>query len=470
MRIPIVGGDHKSRSLNINAQETINLIPVLDPTGKYESALIGTPGLVEWYSLGTSKQLRGLHVMDSYLFAVIGNTLYRITTAAAATAMTGTLSTTTGPVYMADDGTDLMIVDPGIEGYVLDGTTLTAIADADFPTPAYLTWQDGYFIIVKSATGEFYISASYDPTDWTATDYATAERDPDNLKAAFSHNGHLWLIGRETTEIWYNSGASDFPFDPIGGAVLPYGTNSPASVASGEGLIFWLDDRKRVIQCIGHSPQIISDDNLVNAIEGYTTVSDAIGFFYTQKKRAFYVLIFPTPKDTWCYDLETQMWHQRRSFPMLGSGRQDRYRANCYAFFNDLHLIGDYQNGKIYKLDFATYADDGNTVIAERVTRAVHQERKRLFFPHFEIEFEAGVGLYTGQGSDPQAMLQWSDDGGHVWSNELWRDIGQIGEYKNRAIWNRLGSARDRRFKLRISDPIKRVILAAFAEIEMGAN
>ena len=274
---------------------------------------------------------------------------------------------------------------------------------------------------------------------------------------------------------------------------------------------------------------------------------------------------------------------------MLGSGRQDRYRANCYAFFNDLHLIGDYQNGKIYKLDFDTYADDGNTVIAERITRAVHQERKRLFFPHFEIEFEAGVGLvasdeewnpattyasgdivrhspiYTGThtggddasiltdsaqswavnelvgkvainttdksmaaitantattvtgtlsggtgddwdtdddyritddgeiyyecisastnnppphatywsfrlGSNPQAMLQWSDDGAHNWSIELWRNIGQIGEYKNRAIWNRLGSARDRRFKLHISDPIKRVILAAFADIEIGAN
>ncbi len=66
----------------------------------------------------------------------------------------------------------------------------------------------------------------------------------------------------------------------------------------------------------------------------------------------------------------------------------------------------------------------------------------------------SGSGLTTGQGSDPQAMLQISKDNGNSWGVELWRDIGAIGNYTQRVIWRRLGMARDWVFKLRITDPI----------------
>ena len=81
---------------------------------------------------------------------------------------------------------------------------------------------------------------------------------------------------------------------------------------------------------------------------------------------------------------------------------------------------------------------------------------------------ESGVGAVTGTGNDPQAMLQFSDDGGKTWSSETWAktNIGAIGEYLTRVQWNRLGMFRQRQFKLTISDPVKVVILGAYAEIE----
>ena len=72
-----------------------------------------------------------------------------------------------------------------------------------------------------------------------------------------------------------------------------------------------------------------------------------------------------------------------------------------------------------------------------------------------QLDLEAGQGLPSGQGSDPQLMLQWSDDGGHTWSDEHWVSAGALGRYGARAIWRRLGRTRGRLYRVVISDPIK---------------
>ena len=62
--------------------------------------------------------------------------------------------------------------------------------------------------------------------------------------------------------------------------------------------------------------------------------------------------------------------------------------------------------------------------------------------------------------------LEWSDDGGHTWSNKHMNTIGLANECGYRTIWRRLGVTRDRIFRLTFTMPIKAVILGAFAEIE----
>jgi hypothetical protein len=65
-------------------------------------------------------------------------------------------------------------------------------------------------------------------------------------------------------------------------------------------------------------------------------------------------------------------------------------------------------------------------------------------------------------------MLRWSDDGGKTWSSEHWRDMGAIGEYARRVIWRRLGQSFNRVYEVVISDPVKRVIIDAWADVEAG--
>ena len=289
----------------------------------------------------------------------------------------------------------------------------------------------------------------------------------DDVVCAFSDHRELWLFGTKSTEIWYNSGSGSPPFDRKIDEILERGISAAASIAAEDNTLFWLDDRKMVVKADGYRPAVISTREIDYQIAQYSDVLDAIGFTYSQEGQTFYVLTFPTGNATWVYDAATGEWHQRTSYP---SPYNNRWRANCYAYFDGKHLVGDHSNGKIYELDLDTYADDGNIIKAIRTGAAVHEKRHLLFHNTLELEFEAGVGLVSGQGSDPTVMLRWSDDGGHTWSNEHWKAIGKIGEYSKRARWSKLGRSRDRIYEVSITDPVKRVLISANLDATKGMS
>jgi len=87
--------------------------------------------------------------------------------------------------------------------------------------------------------------------------------------------------------------------------------------------------------------------------------SDAIGYTYSQAGHEFYMLTFPTEDVTWCFDLASQLWH-RRAWRDPVTGIYHRHRSNCCAVFGDDIIVGDFENGKIYKLSQSVYTDDGD--------------------------------------------------------------------------------------------------------------
>jgi hypothetical protein len=100
----------------------------------------------------------------------------------------------------------------------------------------------------------------------------------------------------------------------------------------------------------------------------------------------------------------------------------------------------------------------------------IHSDRKRLFISRFEADIEAGVGIATGQGSNPQWMLRISKDGGRTYTNrQIWRSAGAIGKNRTRLRWLKLGQARERVFELTTSDPVKRTFIAANGDGYVGA-
>jgi hypothetical protein len=232
--------------------------------------------------------------------------------------------------------------------------------------------------------------------------------------------------------------------------------------------IFWLDDDYVIRRATGFTPTVISPPKLNQIISGYEVKSDAFAYKLPWMGSMFYVICFPTEGVTWVYNVLTGFWHQ-----WAGGVAQKRHLSNCCYRFKAFgkYLLGDMENGKIYELDDETYTDDGDIIKATRITYPLTTpDRINLFFGQLELEFEAGVGLNAGQGSDPKVMLQWSDDKGKTWGNEIWRSIGKTGRYQYRAIWDAMGESRERMFKLEITDPVKRNLIGARANIAKGVH
>jgi hypothetical protein len=332
-------------------------------------------------------------------------------------------------------------------------------------TVAYL---DGYFIFNPPNSQRFYLTALLDGTSVDPLDFASAEGSSDGLVALIVDHRELWLFGTDSIEVWYDAGLSDFPFVRIQGAFNELGCAAPYSVAKLDNGLFWLGSDARgkgiVYRAEGYTGKRMSTHAVEWQIQQYGDISDAIGYTYQQDGHAFYVLIFPSANTTWVFDVATQAWHERAGFV---NGDFTRHRSNCQMAYNNEVIVGDYQNGNIYSFDLDVYADNGQIQKWLRSWRALptgQNNLKRTTQHSMQLDCETGVGLNVGQGEDPQAMLRWSDDGGHTYSNEHWKSLGKIGVFQRRAIWRRLGMTlklRDRVYEVSGTDPVKIAIVGA---------
>lgn len=467
MKTPILGSSYVARSVNAADNRMVNLFPEIVPEGGKEPAFLQrAPGLRLLASLG-SGPVRGLWTFGGYGYAVSADKLYQIDSFWVAT-VKGTV-TGSGPVSMVDNGTQLFIA-AGADGFIYNANTdvFAQITDPDFPGATTVGFIDGYFVFNEPNSQKFWVTQLLDGTSVDPLDFASAEGSPDNLVSLIVDHREVWLFGETSVEVWYNAGLPDFPLSRIQGAFNEIGCAAPFSVAKLDNGVFWLgaDARGRgmVYRANGYVGKRISTHAVEWHIQQYGDLSDAIGYTYQQDGHSFYVLIFPQANTTWVYDLATQAWHERAGW---SNGAFTRHRSNCQMAFNNEIVVGDFENGNIYAFDLDVYADNGAIQRWLRSWRALPTGQNTLLrttHHSLQLDCETGVGLVSGQGSDPQVMLRWSDDGGHTWSNEHWTSIGLIGAYGYRAFWRRLGMTRkirDRVYEVSGTDPVKITILGA---------
>ncbi|MBX4215919.1 hypothetical protein KW797_03145 [Candidatus Parcubacteria bacterium] len=463
MKILLGSQSYQARSKGSTGQRLLNMYAETNPEGsKYPFALYGTPGLTEWADLGTASAVDGMQTMAGSLYAYSNNEVFKVETDATKASI-GNLTGSTGRLVLANNGTQMAAVTPDRQAFVTTSAAVARITDSDLPEVSYVTFLDGYHVFTHFGGGQFSITDLYDVTSLDAADFATAEELPDTLTCAIGFNGGLLLPGAASFEAYYNSGNADFPFEQQGGAVnTTRGWPAKFSFAQDDNSMFGLGDDRIVYRLEGYRPVRVSTHAVEAAIDSYETISDAFGFTYTQEGHKFYNLTFPTERATWVLDIATGLWHERGS---LGLGL---WRANCFSYFAGKNLVGDSVTGKIYELDLDVYTEDGDAI--ERIIEGSVQwkDGARLTYDMVRLDLDAGVGLITGQGSDPIVQMQFSDDGGRTWSN--WRDatMGAIGVYKAMAIWRRCGSSRERIFRFKISDPVAVRITGAYADIRMG--
>lgn len=458
--IPMFGLGIEQKSRVATAQRRVNLYferqsePDRTMVVAYQTPGLGAP----FVNFGDTKT-RGViwPPTSDFVFFVHRGTLYEVNNAGVATSR-GTLSTTTGTVCMSENGTQILIVD-GTAGYIYNmGTNaFVTISDPQFPNGARTcSWLDGYFL--AELNNQFYVSDYNDGTAWPG-DFGTAESNPDGIVRVVADHQNVHVFGAQSLEFWESNGNPDFPFGPIKGATQEWGLAARWSVAKFDDSLAILAQNRlgQVIAAIvrGYRIERISTHDLENKWSAFGSFSDAIGYSYMLDGHPMYVVSFPTGGESWLYDGSTQGWTQ------LISNGLTRHRSELHTNYLGRNYVTDYENGRVYPLSPTVYTDNGETIRWELVGRHVFDGYKKMGVDAFQLDMETGVGLDSGQGSDPQVMLKISHDGGRTWGAERWRSAGAVGEYKTRLIWRQCGRARDFVFWVAGSDPVKVAIMGA---------
>ena len=355
--------------------------------------------------------------------------------------------------------------------YALNFSVLPS-TDGGFSGADVVDIVDNYFVYNRPNTQQWGSSNILSPISAQLA-FSSKDGAPDNLVSIIVDHREVYLLGETSSEVWIDAGLFPFAFQRIPGTNTQHGIAAKFSVARLGNSFAYVSRNVRgqaqIMMMNGYTPTRISTHAVENTlVDKY--IEDARAWTYQLEGHEVYVVSFPTLDLTWAYDVSTGMWHK-----WLSVDNQNvfhRHRGNCQANFQNLNLVGDYANGLVYQLDQANYTDNGNEI--RRVRRAPHMvsDYQRQYFDELQIYFQPGVGLSNGltDNENPQAMLRWSDDGGSTWSREYWVSIGTQGAYKNRAIWRRMGWARDRVFEVVVTDPINAVIIAANLKASAGNN
>ena len=394
--------------------------------------------------------------------------------------------------------------------YALNFTQIPS-SDGAFSGGNTVDIVDNYFVYNKPQSQEWGASDFLSPVSPNLS-YGLKDGAPDNLVSLIVDHREVYLLGENSSEVWVDVGAVPFPFQRIPGTSTQHGIASVFSVARLGNSFAYVSRNIRgegqIVQMNGYTPVRISTHAVENTLQNQY-IDDAIAWTYQLEGHEIYVVSFPTLDLTWAYDVATQMWH--KWLWVDSDNVYHRHRGNCSALFQNIIIVGDHSNGKLYELSKEVYTDDGNEI--RRVRRAPHlvADLQRQYFDEFQIQFQPGVGTtglstqntsnYIGDPyyiypsatlsvppnvtlyianqnaintqdvtTNPKAMLRWSNDGGSTWSHEYWVSIGAMGKYKNRAIWRRLGMARDRIFEVVVTDPVNAVIVSANLKASVGEN
>lgn len=538
-RINCFGLGQVSKTPYVTAKNLINMYCETRPAGE-KSMMVAyrTPGLRIFTEFAGAVMGRGLWSFEKtdILFEVVGNVLYQLD-GTGVPINRGTLLTSTGRVSMADNGTQLMIVD-GTYGYIYTtvapaaistitrvGTlaTLTTatphglgtgmivtvsgatpsqyngaytitvtgpttftyvmasdpggsaapvgsyvitsgfarITDTDFPVaPLTVAFLSGRFVINISQSSRFYVSDLYDGLSWDALNFANAEASADPIIAVWANNGQLILFGSKSTEYWGDSGTLDFPFSAIQGTATEWGLAATWSVAKYDNSVAMLVKNRMgqvmVAQLNGYLPKKISNPDIDSILNGYTVINDASSYSYMLGGHPMFVINFDNAQASWLYDGSTGIWSQLKSF------ERTRHRAEFGTAFLNYTLVADYENGNLYSLTDEEYTDNGEQIESIVTSQTVaDQNLDILTIDKFRVDMEVGLGSVSVE--EPQIGLRVSRDNGKTWGNEVFRDIGPIGTYRNMVDWTRLGSARNFVFQLRVTDPFPFTLISGIA-------
>ncbi len=192
----------------------------------------------------------------------------------------------------------------------------------------------------------------------------------------------------------------------------------------------------------------------------------------TLEGQNFYFLTFPTEGQTWVVNegLGNDGWFQ------LSSGLDDgQYSATSHSYVYGKHLVSHETNGDLLELSLDAFTNAGDTIKRTRVMSSISGDKigapgKRVQMSRFELILEKGVGLISGQGEDPQIMIEASYDGGKSFAHGTWMKIGMQGDSTVRAEWWNMATFYDLIIRITTSDPVHYTIQSGAIDLRLAGR
>jgi len=472
LAVGLAGGSHRHTDLSLTAQRTINYFPQHQEAGNEKSPFI----LESFYgskifSTGTGLN-RGTFEHLGVFYHLSGTTLFSIDSAGVRTTLdAGTIVGDSRAVFDGI-GTSIVIVADGV-AYEWNGSSLTTGTDGDFETPQTVTVINNQ-AIYDGDNGRFTISDVGLPLQINALNFGTAESKADALIRPFALGTIVFMFGTKTIEQWWNNGTGTPPFTRIEDGTIRVGLGAQNTVAADDQVLYFFADDNQVYSLNGSIPTPLLPLTIVREIRKFTTKTDAVAWTMQIDAQWFYVLKFPSADRTFVYPKPIPSLAARgiqgEWFELSSGVDGGRYIGDSYSFAFGKHLIAD-EDGNILELDEDTFDENGAVIRRSRVLAPIHgglfgKPGVPVEISFFKLIGATGKGLLTGQGSDPEVILQYSQDGENF-STEIRGDVGKLGTQT--VIIFEIGETFETWvFKLISTDPIYSNWHEAGIEAELG--
>ena len=426
-------------------------------------ALLRTPGRKLFCTLPES-QVPGGYTVNGRTFFASAN-LWEVDASGNKTNRGSLGATPTRPTMITSNETQLVVLNNGnLFVLTLATNVFTAVDMAQFNGPVLqIGFIAGYIVAMLENSHTFQMSNLEDATTWNGLNISTNSYAPDNYVSMICDHNETWFMsGKKAFGYYLSQGLSFPPLIPIQGAFMESGSGATFAITQADNSVFWLDQDERGYMVArrlnGYNGDRVSTHAVELAWQQFKVATDAVGWTYQERGHTFWVIYFPSAKQTWAYDISQNLWHQRASW-IEETGIYLADRAMCHTFNFGKHLVGDWATGNVYELSSNYYDDAGAIIRGNRRSPTISKENAWVYYSQLEFVMETGlapaVPLYDGDGQPRpvQLMLRWSDDGGKTWSNTYYLSVGFPGEYNKRVIKRMLGRGRKRLWDVSWTDP-----------------